>query len=87
MRLLITGWHGQIAQALIEVAPARADVKAFAVGRPALDICEVKTVERALSDIKPDVVINTAAYTDVDKAEQEPERAMALNCEGAKLLA
>ena len=87
MRLLVTGWHGQIAQALIEVAPGRADIEACAVGRPALDICEVKTIERALGDIKPDVVINTAAYTDVDKAEQEPERAMALNCEGAKLLA
>ena len=87
MRLLITGWHGQVAQALIEVAPRRADIEACAVGRPALDICEVKTIERALGDIKPDVVINTAAYTDVDKAEQEPERAMALNCEGARLLA
>jgi dTDP-4-dehydrorhamnose reductase len=87
MRLLIAGWQGQIAQALIEVAPARADIEAFAVGRPALDICEVRTVERALNDIKPDVIINTAAYTDVDKAELEPERSMALNCEGARLLA
>lgn len=87
MRLLIAGWQGQVAQALINAAPARADITACAVGRPALDICEVRTIERALSDIRPDVVINTAAYTDVDKAEHEPERAMALNCEGARLLA
>lgn len=87
MRLLIAGWQGQVAQALIRVAPSRADITACAVGRPALDICEVRTIERALSDINPDVVINTAAYTDVDKAETEPERAMALNCEGARLLA
>jgi dTDP-4-dehydrorhamnose reductase len=87
MRLLIAGWQGQIAQALIEVAPGRADIEAFAVGRPALDICEVRTVERALNDVRPDVVINTAAYTGVDKAELEPERAMALNCDGARLLA
>lgn len=87
MRILIAGWQGQVAQALIRVAPSRADITACAVGRPALDICEVRTIERALSDINPDVVINTAAYTDVDKAETEPERAMALNCEGARLLA
>lgn len=87
MRLLIAGWQGQVAQALIRVAPSRADITACAVGRPALDICEVRTIERALSDIKPDIVINTAAYTDVDKAETEPERAMALNCDGARLLA
>lgn len=87
MRLLIAGWQGQVAQALIRVAPSRADITACAVGRPALDICEVRTIERALSDINPDIVINTAAYTDVDKAEIEPERAMALNCDGARLLA
>lgn len=87
MRLLIAGWQGQIAQALIEAAPRRADVEACAVGRPALDICTVKSIERAMADVRPDVVINTAAYTDVDKAESEPRRAMALNCDGARLLA
>lgn len=87
MRLLIAGWQGHIAQALIEQAPRRADVEACAVGRPALDICTVKSVERAMADVRPDVVINTAAYTDIDKAETEPERAMALNSEGARLLA
>ncbi|HPG88473.1 MAG TPA: dTDP-4-dehydrorhamnose reductase [Hyphomicrobium sp.] len=87
MRLLIAGWQGQVAQSLITTAPSRSDIEACAVGRPALDICEVRTIERALSDIRPDLVINTAAYTDVDKAELEPDRAMALNCEGARLLA
>ncbi len=87
MRLLIAGWQGQIAQALIEAAPRRADVEACAVGRPALDICTVKSIERAMADVRPDVVINTAAYTDVDRAETEPARAMALNEEGARLLA
>lgn len=87
MRLLIAGWQGQTAQALIEVAPSRVDIEACAIGRPALDICEVRTIERALNDIKPDIIINTAAYTDVDKAELEAEHAMAANCEGARLLA
>lgn len=87
MRLLIAGWQGQIARALVEAAPGRPDVTACAVGRPALDICEVKTIERALAENRPDVVINTAGYTAVDDAETEQERAQALNGDGPRLLA
>ncbi|MGQ0457528.1 MAG: dTDP-4-dehydrorhamnose reductase [Hyphomicrobium sp.] len=87
MRLLIAGGQGQVATALVDVAPSRREITAFAVGRPALDICEVRTIERAFGEIRPNVVINTAAYTNVDKAESEPERAMALNRDGARLLA
>jgi len=87
MRLLIAGWQGQIAQALMEIAPARSDVTACAIGRPALNICEVGSVERALGHIDPDVIINTAAYTAVDTAETEPARAFALNRDGARMLA
>lgn len=87
MRLLIAGWQGQLARALVEAAPARRDVTACAVGRPALDICEIRTIERALSEHNPDVVINTAGYTAVDAAEDDEARALALNCEGARLLA
>jgi dTDP-4-dehydrorhamnose reductase len=87
MRLLIAGWQGQVARALVEMAPGRADVTACAVGRAALDICEAKSIERALSAISPTVVINSAAYTAVDKAETDVERAFALNRDGARLLA
>lgn len=87
MRLLITGWQGQVARAFIEAAPARPEIVSCAVGRPALDICEIRTIERALGDTNPDVVINTAGYTAVDQAEEEPERAFALNCDGARLIA
>lgn len=87
MRLMIAGWQGQVARALVEIAPGQADVAACAVGRPALDICEVRSIERALGDTRPDIVINTAAYTAVDKADDEAERAFKLNCEGARLLA
>ena len=87
MRLLIAGWQGQIARGLVEAAPACADVKACAVGRAALDICEARSIERALSQIEPSIVINSAAYTAVDKAETDEERAFALNRDGARLLA
>ena len=87
MRLLIAGWQGQVARALVESAPACPEVKACAVGRAALDICSARSIERALSDIEPTLVINSAAYTAVDQAETEVERAYALNRDGARLLA
>ncbi len=87
MRLLIAGWQGQIARGLVEAAPACPDVRACAVGRAALDICEARSIERALSQIEPTVVINSAAYTAVDKAESDQERAFALNRDGARMLA
>lgn len=87
MRLLIAGWQGQVARALLEQAPGRPDITACAAGRPALDICEIAGIERALAQVKPDVVINTAAYTDVDGAEDDEARAMAMNRDGPRLLA
>ena len=87
MRLLIAGWQGQIARGLVEAAPGCADVTACAVGRAALDICSARSIERALAQIEPSVVINSAAYTAVDKAETDEEQAFALNRDGARLLA
>jgi dTDP-4-dehydrorhamnose reductase len=87
MRLLIAGAQGQLARAMIELAPAAADVTAFAVGRPALDLTAPASVLSALADFQPDVIVNAAAYTAVDKAEQEPQAAMALNADGPKRLA
>jgi len=87
MRLLIAGAQGQLARAMIELAPAAADVTAFAVGRPALDLTAPASVLSALADFKPDVIVNAAAYTAVDKAEQEPHAAMALNADGPRRLA
>ena len=87
MRILAAGWHGQIARAFTHTVPGRNDITAFAIGRPGLDICDPRTIERALGDIQPDVLINLAGYTDVDGAESEPELAFALNSVGARLLA
>jgi dTDP-4-dehydrorhamnose reductase len=86
MRILAAGWHGQIARGFMQIAPGRSDIAAFAIGRPGLDICDPRGIERALCDIEPDVLINLAGYTDVDGAEREPDLALALNCEGARLL-
>ncbi|HEX2839880.1 dTDP-4-dehydrorhamnose reductase [Hyphomicrobium sp.] len=87
MRLLIAGWRGQVARALIEAAPSRPEIKALAAGRPALDVRDPRSIERAFGDISPDIVINSAAYTAVDQAEADEDAAFALNRDGAALLA
>ncbi len=87
MRVLIAGWHGQVARALIEAAPRLPYVTALAAGRPALDVRDPRSIERAFGDLSPDMVINSAAYTAVDKAETDREAAFALNRDGAALLA
>ncbi|MEJ2116599.1 MAG: dTDP-4-dehydrorhamnose reductase [Alphaproteobacteria bacterium] len=87
MRILAAGWHGQIARAFLQTVPGRNDVTAFAIGRPGLDICDTRSIERSMGDIQPDVLINLAGYTDVDGAESETELAFALNSVGARLLA
>ena len=87
MRLLIAGWQGQVARALVELAPSAPEVESFAVGRPGLDLCNASTITRAMTDFRPDVIINSAAYTAVDKAESEAPAALALNRDGARMLA
>ena len=87
MRLLITGWQGQLSQALVAQAVRCGTIEACAVGRPALDLCSLPTIERAMADVRPSLVINTAAYTAVDAAESDVEAAFALNAEGAGQIA
>ena len=87
MRLLVAGAQGQLARAMIELAPSATDVTAFALGRPALDLTAPASVLKTLADFKPDVIVNAAAYTAVDKAESEPDAAMSLNADGPARLA
>lgn len=82
MRILVLGRSGQLAQSLL-VAPRPGDVEMVAVGRPRVDLCDPATVRAAIDRLQPDVVINAAAYTAVDKAESATEEAFAVNAEGA----
>ena len=87
MRLLITGWQGQLARSIAEAATRRSEITALSIGRPALDLCARPSILRTLADNAPDIIVNTAAYTAVDKAERERDAAFALNRDGAGLLA
>lgn len=84
-RILVTGNNGQVALAL--AALDLPDLEIVALGRPDLDITDRVSVERTLSSVRPDIVVNTAAYTDVDKAESELDQAFAVNRDGAANLA
>ncbi len=85
-KLLVVGRAGQLATDLAQ-ACARADRTASCLGRPELDLADAASIERALASLKPDAVINAAAYTAVDKAEAERDLAVAVNAVGPGLLA
>lgn len=81
MKVMIAGAQGQLGRCLQDRL-AGTDHEVVAVGRAELDITNADAVSRFVSDTKPDVIINAAAYTAVDKAESERELAFAVN-EGA----
>ncbi len=82
MRMLVLGRQGQIAQSL--AALAGGDLEISSLGRPELDITEPGSIVRVIKSSRPDIVVNPAAYTAVDKAESEVDAAFAANREGAK---
>ncbi|HEY8137881.1 MAG TPA: dTDP-4-dehydrorhamnose reductase [Methylocystis sp.] len=85
LRLAVTGLTGQVVSALIERAPR--DVEIIALGRPRLDLGVRDAVLASLRHAGCDAIVNAAAYTQVDKAESEPERAMRVNGDGAGYVA
>lgn len=87
MRVLVTGREGQIVRALFERAENVPEVKLISVGRPELDLTEPGSAAAAVRRIAPDVVISAAAYTAVDKAEEEPDLADRVNGEAPGELA
>ncbi|MER9352808.1 dTDP-4-dehydrorhamnose reductase [Mesorhizobium sp. M0514] len=83
MRLVVTGRDGQVASSLLEAGQRRDGIEVVAVGRPALDLTQPDTVFESLAAARPDIVVSAAAYTAVDRAEDEPDLAFAVNAVGA----
>ena len=77
MKILLAGGSGQLAQELQPILLYSGEV--IAVDRTRLDLSQPETIRQAMAEIQPDLVINAAAYTAVDKAETEPELAKAVN--------
>ena len=69
MRILVAGQQGQLARALLGQAQGRSGFDVVALGRPQLDLLDKASIARAIDAVRPDLVVNAAAYTSVDKAE------------------
>jgi len=77
VRVLVTGTDGQLGQALVKTKPQ--DIDLLPVDRRQLDITDGRAIELVLARERPQIIINAAAYTAVDKAEAEPALAFAVN--------
>ncbi|NJC06480.1 dTDP-4-dehydrorhamnose reductase [Sphingomonas kaistensis] len=87
MKVLVTGRDGQLARSLAERSAGLTDLDLVFAARPGCDLATKGSVAAAVRDTRPDLVISAAAYTAVDKAEQEPELAHRINAEAASELA
>lgn len=79
--VLVVGGSGQLATALKQNETI-AGHRIISIGRPGLDLAQAETIEQAINEINPALVINAAAYTAVDKAESEPDLASSVNSVG-----
>jgi len=84
-KVLITGADGQLGYELQRTAPSGYDC--ISSDKDDLDITDAASVNAFVANLKPDIIINSAAYTAVDKAEQEKALAAAINTTGAANLA
>lgn len=83
--ILVTGASGQLGYELARLLPAHGDVTA--VDRSRLDLADVDAIRALTRAIRPQLIVNAAAYTAVDKAEEEPQAAAAINARAPAVLA
>ena len=85
MKFYVAGANGMLASDLVSMLEDRGEV--IKRDLPELDITDIGSIRKSIGDALPDVVINCAAYTAVDKAEEEEDIAHAVNASGAGNLA
>lgn len=86
LRWLLTGAAGMVGTDLRDALAARGE-EVVALSRADLDITDIRTIRKAMEDHRPSIVVNCAAYTKVDLAEQEESLANAINGSAVELLA
>ena len=87
MKILVTGASGQLSRSLIERARGIPGIELLARGRPTLDLSVPGSAEGMILKQRPDLVINSAADTDVDGAEGHQQYALRVNVDGAREVA
>jgi dTDP-4-dehydrorhamnose reductase len=85
MKVLVIGCNGQLGHSLADTAPANVDI--IGLDLPELDITDATAVLEICSETRPDVIVNAAAYTAVDKAETDHALATAVNVAGPRNIA
>ncbi|WP_049080025.1 dTDP-4-dehydrorhamnose reductase [Klebsiella michiganensis] len=85
MRILLTGSNGQLGHCFMDRIPE--DWQVIATDTKELDITNFSNVSKFVDEVRPDVIVNAAAYTAVDKAETEKDIAQLVNVDGPKNLA
>ncbi|MBU0620497.1 MAG: dTDP-4-dehydrorhamnose reductase [Gammaproteobacteria bacterium] len=76
-RILLTGKHGQVGWELQRALGTSADLTAL--DQDELDLADAEAIRRTVRELRPEIIINPAAYTAVDKAESDVDLAMAVN--------
>src|SRR4028119_887131 len=84
-RILLTGVNGQLGQELQRTLAPLGEV--IGVGRQTMDLAQADSIRQAIGEIKPDLIVNAAAYTAVDKAQTEPELAKSINAVAPTIMA
>ena len=77
MRIVLFGKNGQLGWEFQRILPILGEV--IALGRSEVDVSDPHEIQKSLDELKPDLIINTSAYTDVDQAENASELAMKIN--------
>jgi len=85
MKILLTGCSGQVGYELERSLQGLGEV--VAVDRARMDLANLDQVREVIRDVKPQLIVNPAAYTAVDKAESEPELAFRINAEAPGVMA
>ncbi len=86
-KILVTAAHGQLGSEIVELAPGFTEFDFTFLNRAILDLNDLKAIETYFANKRFDVIINTAAYTAFDKAEEDVETAKAINTNAVKKMA